>query len=145
MKTITLTFPVSGDDLLKMTDEKLGRAVKSLLSKTAEKPIVKKVPPSVEDVARYIKERQEAGRPRVDPEKFFDYYESNGWMVGKSKMKDWTAAVRTWERREAEAKPFSSAVVPSRTGRSGVDAKKAAEEIRAHNQNVAKKRSEKWW
>ena len=34
----------------------------------------------------------------MDAERFVDYYTSNGWMVGKNKMKDWKAAVRTWER-----------------------------------------------
>ena len=34
----------------------------------------------------------------VDYEAFYDFYESKGWMVGKNKMKDWKAAVRTWER-----------------------------------------------
>ena len=36
----------------------------------------------------------------VNAEHFFDYYESNGWKVGKNSMKDWKAAVRTWERSE---------------------------------------------
>ena len=39
---------------------------------------------------------------KVDPEQFFDFYESKGWMVGNSRMKDWRAAVRTWEKRENE-------------------------------------------
>ena len=43
----------------------------------------------------------------MDPEKFIDFYESKGWMVGKNKMKDWRAAVRTWER--AATKPTSEA------------------------------------
>ena len=33
-------------------------------------------------------------------ETFFDFYESKGWMVGKNKMKDWKACVRTWEKRQ---------------------------------------------
>ena len=37
---------------------------------------------------------------RVDPERFIDYYISNGWKVGKNPMKDWKAAVRTWERTD---------------------------------------------
>lgn len=35
---------------------------------------------------------------KVDPEAFIDYYDSVGWMIGKKPMKDWQAAVRTWER-----------------------------------------------
>ena len=37
----------------------------------------------------------------VDPERFVDFYEAKGWMVGKNKMKDWRAAVRNWERNKA--------------------------------------------
>ena len=53
------------------------------------------VKPTIEEVRAYCKERQN----NVDPERFVDYYTSNGWMVGKNKpMKDWRAAVRNWER-----------------------------------------------
>ena len=55
---------------------------------------------SVEEVAKYCKERNNT----VNPERFVDYYSSNGWMIGgKSKMKDWKAAVRTWESRQNES------------------------------------------
>lgn len=53
-------------------------------------------PPSVEDVAAYCKERNN----NVDPENFCDFYQSKNWYVGKNKMKDWKAAVRTWEKTE---------------------------------------------
>lgn len=53
-------------------------------------------PPSLEDVKAYCRERGNS----VDAEKWLDYYTSNGWMVGRNKMKDWKAAVRTWEKRE---------------------------------------------
>lgn len=52
--------------------------------------------PTKEEVIAYCKERGN----RVDPERFIDYYTSNGWKVGKNPMKDWKAAVRTWERSE---------------------------------------------
>lgn len=51
-------------------------------------------PPTVEEVAEYCRERNN----HVDPVHFVDYYTSNDWKVGKNKMKDWKAAVRTWER-----------------------------------------------
>ena len=54
------------------------------------------VPPSVEEVRQCCYERGNS----VDPQRFVDYYTSNGWMVGKNKMKDWKAAVRTWEQKE---------------------------------------------
>lgn len=51
--------------------------------------------PSLEEIRSYCQER----RNQVDPERFFNFYESKGWVVGKSPMKDWKAAVRTWEQR----------------------------------------------
>jgi len=50
-------------------------------------------PPTVAEVAEYCKNRKN----NVDPQKFVDFYQSKGWLVGKVKMKDWQAAVRTWE------------------------------------------------
>ena len=67
--------------------------------KSPDKPHEKKTkrfsPPSVEEVKEYCKERGN----NVDAERFVDYYTSNGWHVGKNPMKDWKAAVRTWERQ----------------------------------------------
>ena len=54
-------------------------------------------PPSFDDVKSYCQERKNG----VDPQAFVDWYTSNGWKVGKNPMKDWKAAVRTWERKEA--------------------------------------------
>ena len=54
-------------------------------------------PPSFDDVKSYCQERENG----VDPQAFVDWYTSNGWKVGKNPMKDWKAAVRTWERKEA--------------------------------------------
>lgn len=51
------------------------------------------VKPTTEEIAAYCSERQNT----VSPGRFFDYYEARGWLVGKSPMKDWRAAVRTWE------------------------------------------------
>lgn len=53
-------------------------------------------PPSVEEVRAYCTEKGYG----IDPERFVDYYTSNGWMVGKSKMRNWKAAVRNWNKRE---------------------------------------------
>ena len=57
--------------------------------------------PSLEEIRDYCISRSN----NVDPEQFFDFYESKGWVVGKSTMKDWRAAVRTWEKREKEVAP----------------------------------------
>lgn len=53
-------------------------------------------PPTIEEVTAYCKERKN----NVDPQKWMDYYTSNGWMVGKNHMKNWQAAVRTWEKND---------------------------------------------
>ena len=54
------------------------------------------IPPSLEEVISYCKERNNS----IDAEQFINFYEAKGWMVGKNKMKDWKAAIRTWEKRE---------------------------------------------
>lgn len=56
-------------------------------------------PPTIEDIKKYCQERNN----QVDAERFYDFYESKGWMVGKNKMKDWKAAVRTWEREDKKS------------------------------------------
>ena len=57
--------------------------------------------PSVEEIAAYA---TDAGSPDFNAAKFIDYYDSNGWKVGRSPMKDWRAAVRNWIRRDGESK-----------------------------------------
>ena len=59
----------------------------------------------MDDVREYCFERGNS----IDPQRFVDYYTSNGWMVGKNKMKDWKAAVRTWEQKE---KSYSRSAAP---------------------------------
>lgn len=59
--------------------------------------------PTIDEVYAYCKERKNG----INPEAFYDFYESKGWMVGKNKMKDWKACVRTWEKRERQDKPKS--------------------------------------
>ena len=53
-------------------------------------------PPTYEQVSSYCLERNN----NVDAHRFVDHYEANGWMRGKTKMKDWKAAVRFWERND---------------------------------------------
>ena len=51
--------------------------------------------PTLEEVKEYCIERNN----NINPELFIDYYESNGWKVGRNSMKDWKACVRTWEKK----------------------------------------------
>ena len=53
------------------------------------------IKPSIEEVEQYCLERKN----KIDAQYFIDYYESKGWLIGKNKMKNWKAAIRTWERR----------------------------------------------
>ncbi len=61
-----------------------------------EKQIRNTIPPTLEMVKDYCQKT----KSRVNPVHWFDFYEAKGWMIGKNKMKDWQAAVRTWERNE---------------------------------------------
>lgn len=56
--------------------------------------------PNVDEINIYCSERKN----KVDANVFFDFYESKGWLVGKTKMKDWKAAVRTWEKNSNNTK-----------------------------------------
>ena len=58
-------------------------------------------PPTTEEIQAYCNEKHY----NVNPEHFVDYYESNGWKVGRNSMKDWKAAVRNWARRDKENQP----------------------------------------
>lgn len=66
------------------------------------------IPPTLEQVKDYCFERNN----NVDAERFIDYYTANGWKVGKNSMKDWKAAVRTWEKTStAKSTPTQSGSV----------------------------------
>lgn len=60
-------------------------------------------PPTLQDVADYCKERGN----RIDPAHFIDFYEAKGWKVGNTPMKDWKAAIRTWEQRDRTGTSFT--------------------------------------
>lgn len=53
------------------------------------------IPPTVEEVEAYCRERQNG----INAQQFCDFYASKGWRVGNQPMRDWKAAVRTWEQR----------------------------------------------
>lgn len=74
-------------------------------------------PPTREEVADYCRERKND----VDPKRFVDFYTANGWMQGKGKpIKDWKAAVRTWEGRDSQRATYGSP--PKAGGRTYTDA-----------------------
>lgn len=86
------------------TEDSIGKDSIDKNSISADKPqkdtpIRKQIPPTVEMVRAYCLERGN----NVDAEKFCDFYESKNWYVGKNKMKDWQAAVRTWEKQDGKS------------------------------------------
>ena len=74
--------------------------------------------PTLEEINQYCLERNNG----INAEAFYDFYESKDWYVGKNKMKDWKACVRTWERREeTKAKPrFQIESIDERNRRLGI-------------------------
>jgi hypothetical protein len=54
-------------------------------------------PPTIDEVIDYCNERMN----NIDPQRWYDFYTSKAWMIGKNKMKDWKAAIRTWETNQS--------------------------------------------
>lgn len=73
-------------------------------------------PPTLEEVRAYCAERGNC----VDAQRFVDFYTANGWKVGKNSMKDWKAAVRTWERSDSQQKGGKSGVTDPYSGYSTI-------------------------
>ena len=71
------------------------KGIETEIEKKKKESIGRFAPPSFEQVSEYCAERSNG----IDPQAFIDFYESKGWMIGKNKMKDWKAAIRTWEQR----------------------------------------------
>ncbi len=71
---------------------KIEKEINSSASTTTKRKRFEK--PTLSEIKQYCIERNN----NVDAQHFYDYYESNGWKVGKNSMKNWQAAVRTWEK-----------------------------------------------
>jgi hypothetical protein len=84
-----LNVNVNDNDNVNVNDN-----VKVTEIRAAKPPRTRFTPPSIDEVKAYCQERGNG----VDAERFIDYYNANGWRVGKNAMKDWKAAVRTWEK-----------------------------------------------
>ena len=59
--------------------------------------------PMIHQIKFYCDERNN----QIDPEAFYDFYESKGWKVGTTKMKDWKACIRTWEKRKFDTRKLN--------------------------------------
>ena len=101
VQTNSKTFPIEIEKEIDIELEKDKDIIKS------DKPTRTRFkPPTKEEVEAYCLERNN----QVDAERFIDYYTANGWCVGKNKMKDWKAAVRTWEKNG-----YANAKTPKRS------------------------------
>ena len=89
----------------KSSIDKISTDKKSIEELTPKRPTTESFcHPSLPEIKEYCMENSYL----IDPESFIDYYEANGWMVGKNPMRDWKAAVRTWARNEKH--PTANAV-----------------------------------
>ena len=92
--------------------DSLGKVSTGEENKAATPPRAKRfTPPTLAEVQAYVLERQSP----VDPQGFIDFYESKGWLVGKTPMKDWKAACRNaekwerWNRNDSRSKVKTTA------------------------------------
>jgi len=82
--------------------------------------------PTLEELKAYIQEKN----LNVDAESFIDYYDGNGWKVGRNQMKDWKATVRNWSRRSFNQKLKKTEAKPSWYGQSIKEEKASEEELK---------------
>lgn len=96
---LATTWQPDGNQLA--TQDRLGKDRLGKVSEDSAPNSQRFVAPSVSEVKQYIEEKGY----HVDAEQFVDFYDSKGWMVGKNKMKDWKASVRTWEKKVKQEQP----------------------------------------
>ena len=84
------------DTQVRLGKESIGKDNKDIVGKNFVKP-------TVLEITEYCFERSN----NINAEEFYDFYESKGWVVGKSKMKDWKATVRNWERNQFSKNGFN--------------------------------------
>lgn len=92
-----VTDVVTNDNESKSIEKEIDKEI----DKDSIKPQKRFAKPTLDDVKEYCQERGN----NVDAERWYNYYSANGWKVGKNSMKDWKAAVRTWERSDDGGKP----------------------------------------
>ena len=66
------------------------------------------VPPAVEEVEAYCRERKN----NISPQRFIDYYEARGWMLGNTPMESWKAMIRSWENGHTSGEPPGKSQTP---------------------------------
>ena len=124
--SLKLFFRRALDIATGLSKDSSGRVALTAAGKTAfcsqpqeppEKPPKRFRKPTVEEIAAYCTARQNG----LDAQAIYDRYEAGGWKVGRSPMKDWKAAVRTWERREQEQRQPKKGVAKTNPEQSSLD------------------------
>lgn len=110
-KTVVPLTGVRKTGLLRNTNIKKDQYIEVPKSSTTTRTREKFTPPTLEQVKAYCQERNN----NVDPQRWLDHYTSNGWKVGRNPMKDWKAAVRTWERSGYNDTPKKAAGHPGQS------------------------------
>ena len=126
-------IPSNADTQYGETQVRLGKDSIGKDNITAQAPDEKPkrfIPPTVEEVRAYCEQRHN----NVDPQYFVDYQESRGWMVGKTKMKDWKAAVRTFERNDNSSRKPKQSYNRETTYTKEQSARDSAESLRRQQQ-----------
>lgn len=105
----TPSNPIINNCLLSVCKEKEGAPEHATRTREEKRP--RFVPPTVEEVRAYCTERQNG----IDAFQFVDFYTANGWVQARGKpIKDWRAAVRTWEQRNKQRNNEIQASPPSK-------------------------------
>lgn len=93
-RVLEISCPPDEKRVLEISPEPSEPSKRTVKNRQCSGPTFKK--PTKEEIESYMLEIGWNG----DAENFLDYYESNGWRVGKNPMRDWRATVRTWKRRD---------------------------------------------
>lgn len=91
------------------------------------------IKPEMSEITDYMAEK--GWTDPGEPEAFYDYFESNGWMVGKHRMKCWKAAVRNWIRNAKKWSKKHEAHKPSFAEQQRADAQRAMQELEMEPRN----------
>ena len=97
------TLGIPDDNQLVYQMDTQVRLGKDSIGKVNKKEVKRFVKPTIDEIKDYCLERKNG----INANAFYDFYEAKDWMVGKNKMKDWKACVRTWEQRNKEEKKSS--------------------------------------
>ena len=102
-------FKINEQQVIKLLNN-LSATNLTSINKNKEIKIINKLftIPKISEVESYCLERKN----NIEAESFINFYDSKGWMVGKNKMKDWRACIKTWEMREKK-KPIKKSKIDS--------------------------------